>query len=66
MDSCLGCEFSVDDEDILEFLSTFKCFNVSIVENIKAIINKLAYQELIEKYLLNCWNLILSQLKPVA
>ena len=36
-----------DDDDVLEFLSTFKCFRKPDKDNIRSIISELAHQELI-------------------
>ena len=51
-----------DDDDVLEFLSTFKCFRKPDKDNIRSIISELAHQELIQKprYVLHCWAPILD------
>ena len=45
-------------EDVLEFLSSYKCFKVPTKDNIKKIIIELAHQEIIQKpcYEADCWN----------
>ena len=53
-----------DNDDMLELLSTFKCFRKPN-KNIRSIIIELAHQELIQKprYVLNCWAPILDVLR---
>ncbi len=65
MDLCLGPDYKADDEDAIEFLSSFKCFKVPTPDNIKTIIEELAHQELVQKpkYVINCWTPLVSQLK---
>jgi hypothetical protein len=57
LDSCMSDAFDPNDDDTMEFLSSFKCFKVHTKENIKAIITELAHQELLQKprYVLKCW-----------
>lgn len=64
LDMCLGAAFDPNNEDALEFLSTFKCFKVPTKDNVKTIIVELAHQELIQKprYVLNCWTPIINLL----
>ena len=64
LDMCLGEEFDPNDEDVLEFLGTFKCFRAPTKDSIHAILNELAHQELIQKprYVLNCWAPIVNTL----
>ena len=47
-----------DDEDILEFLSSYKCYKLPTKDNIKQIIVELAHQEIIQKprYVADCWS----------
>lgn len=71
LDVCLSDEFHPqdddgnDNDDVLEFLSSFKCFRKPDKDNIRSIITELAHQELIQKprYVLNCWAPILDVLR---
>ena len=65
LDECLGNSFDKDNEEIIEFLSSLKCFRVPSKENIQEIILELAHQELIQKplYICNCWAPILNMLQ---
>lgn len=65
LDQCLDDSFNEANEDVLDFLSSLKCFRAPSKENIKEIIHELAHQELIQKprYILNCWAPILSMLR---
>ena len=53
LDMCLRGDFDPqdhdgnDDDDVLEFLSTFKCFRKPDKDDIRSIISELAHQELI-------------------
>ena len=53
------------DDDLLEFLSTYKCFRLPTDETIRTIIVELAHQELIQRprYIANCWAPVISNLK---
>ena len=64
LDACLSDAFDLDDKDILEFLSTFKCFRMPSKDNIQKIILELAHQELIQKprYVVNSWAPIVNSL----
>ncbi len=65
LDQCLGDSFDKDDTDVIEFLSSLKCFKLPSQENIQEIIRELAHQELIQKprYIVNCWAPILRVLQ---
>lgn len=47
-----------NDEDVLEFLSSYKCYKVPTKDNLKKIILELAHQEIIQKprYVADCWS----------
>ena len=51
LDMCLRDDFDPQDhdgdDDVLEFLSTFKCFRKPDKDDIRSIISELAHQELI-------------------
>lgn len=61
----LSGKLSPIDDDVLELLSSYKCFKIPNEENIESIICQLAHQEIVQKprYITNCWNPIISQLK---
>ena len=65
LDTCLSDTFGPDDKEILEFLSTFKCFRSPKNDNIRTIIMELAHQELVQKprQVLNSWAPILNTLR---
>ena len=65
LDLCLSDTFDKDDNDVIEFLSSLKCFRLASQENIQEIIHELAHQELIQKprYIVNCWSPILHSLQ---
>jgi hypothetical protein len=65
LDQCLGDTFDKDATDVVEFLSSLKCFKLPSQENIQEIIHELAHQELIQKprYIVNCWAPILHLLQ---
>ena len=46
---CLEESFEDDDEDVLHFLSNYKCFRIHTKENIVQIVSELAHQEIIQK-----------------
>ncbi|XP_068712626.1 uncharacterized protein [Montipora foliosa] len=58
-------EVAYDDEDVLDFLGSYKTFKVPNKENISVILYELAHQELIQRprYIGQCWAPILCELK---
>ena len=65
IDTCFSEDCDPNDEDILEFLSMWKCCRVPTKENIEAIMFELAHQELVQKprYVVHCWSPILMMLQ---
>lgn len=61
------CDPSSDD-DLLEVLSSYKCYRMVSKENMQQTIEELAHQELIQrpKYIANAWSPIVSTLKGCA
>ena len=57
--------FDADDEDLLDFLSSFKCFSKSTAEKINAIILELAHQEIVQKprYISDCMTPVINPLR---
>ena len=55
---CMSDDFDSTDEDVLDFLSSYKCYKHVTKENINEIIHQLAHQELIQrpKYIMHCWS----------
>ena len=55
-DKCVDGKFCTDDDDLLDFLSAYKCYRVPSQDNIRGIILELAHQEIIQKprYVANC------------
>ena len=56
-DKCFEDDFMANDEEVIDFLTTYKCFRSQSKENIKQILFEIAHQEIIQKpkYILNCW-----------
>lgn len=64
-DNCMNENCDLEDEDILDFLSMFKCFKLPTKDNIKEIMFELAHQELLQKprYIIHCWSPVLRMLQ---
>ncbi len=64
-DKCLNGELSPDNDEVLELLSSYKCYRIPNAENIKLIFSELAHQELIQKlrYVVHCWAPLIQTLK---
>lgn len=64
-DRCFSEDNAPGEEDVLEFLSNYKCFRNPSKTNIKQIMSEIAHQEIVQKprYILNCWSSILQCLK---
>ena len=62
---CLEGELDPEDDDMLDLLSSYKCYRKPSKENIKVILEELAHQELIQKprYVANTWAVELQSLK---
>ena len=62
---CKQGEFDPYDEDLLDLVSSYKCFRSRTKENLSQIISQLVHQELIQKpkYISNCWKPIIASLK---
>lgn len=58
IDSCIAGNLKPDDGDLLDFLSSFKCYRNPTEQNVKEIILELAHQEIVQKprYVANCWS----------
>ena len=65
LDKCFSDNFDPEEEDVIDFLSYYKCFRRHSKNNIGQIVFKLAYQEIVQKprYVINCWSPILRSLK---
>ena len=65
LQKCKTGDFDPCDEDLLDLLSSYKCYRCPTKENILQIICQLAHQELIQKpkYISNCWKPIVVSLK---
>lgn len=62
---CLSGDLDCQDDDLLELLSSYKCFKLPSKDNIKVLLMELAHQEIIQKprYVAQCWAPIISALK---
>lgn len=65
---CLEGEIDVNDEDLLDLLSSYKCYRLPTQESIESILEELAHQELVQKpkYITCAWSPQLEALKGFA
>ena len=65
LDKALGDDFDPSNEDLLDLLSTFKCYKSPTKTNIFTIVHELAHQELVQKprYIVDCFAPILNRLR---
>ena len=65
LDKALGNDFDPSDENLLELLSTFKCYKSPTKTNILTIVHELAHQELVQKprYIVDCLAPILNGMR---
>ena len=65
VDKSLGKDFDPNDDDLLEFLSSFRCYKSPTLDNIKTLMNELAFQEIVQKpgYIVDCLSLVLAALR---
>lgn len=65
VDKLLGVDFEPTDEDLLDFLSCFKCYKSPTEKNIKSIMYELAHQEIVQKprCIIDCLVPIVSTLR---
>ncbi|KAK2559076.1 hypothetical protein P5673_018721 [Acropora cervicornis] len=65
VDKSLGKDFDPNDDDLLEFLSSFRCYKSPTLNNIKTLMNELAFQEIVQKpgYIVDCLSLVLAALR---
>ena len=70
-DGCEALQMSLSDNpdcqdcDLIDFLSTCKCFRLPTAQNIRKIILELAHQELLQRprYIAECWAPVVATLK---
>lgn len=64
-DKCSNEELSPNDDEVLELLSSYKCFRIPSRENILSLFSELAHQELVQKpkYVVHCWTPYIHALK---
>lgn len=62
---CLSQSIQPDDDELLEFLSTFDCKRQVTNDNIRELVTEIAHKEIIMKpqYAADCWKEIVSSLK---
>lgn len=62
---CLSGDLDCQDDDLLEFLSSYKSFKLPNKDNLKVLLMELAHQEIIQKprYVAQCWSPIIISLK---
>lgn len=68
MMKCLEGSIDVDEEDVMDLLTSYKCFRRVTKENVTLIFEELAHQELIQKpkYIGNVWSEVLNALKQFS
>ncbi|KAK3742020.1 hypothetical protein QZH41_014346 [Actinostola sp. cb2023] len=61
----LSDDVDCQDEDLLDFLSTYKCFRLPTKDTMRTILLELAHQEIIQRprYIANCWSTIIGIFK---
>ena len=62
LQKCLEEKIEDEYDDVLDFLSNYKCYRSPTQQNILQIVSELAHQEIIQKprYVMNCWAPILK------
>ena len=67
LDECFAGRLSPNDGEILDLLSSFKCYRNTQEENLKEIILELTHQEIVQqpRYVTNCWSPIFTILKKL-
>ena len=65
---CLVNRAKDSHTELLELLSSYKCYHTPNEDNIQSIFSQLAHQELIQKpcYISNCWIPVLQSLKALT
>ena len=65
LDKSLGKYFDPNDDDLLGFLSSFKCYKSPTLDNIKTLMNELAFQQIVQKprYIVDCLSPVLAALR---
>eukprot|EP00794_Sanderia_malayensis_P000832 gene832-124_t len=65
LEQCFAEAFDTNDDDLLDFLSAYRCFKTPSKDNVKKIIFELAHQEIIQKprYISDCWSRIMNEHK---
>ena len=58
LEKCMSDDIDPEDDDVLELLSSYKCYRKPTKENIRTTLEELAHQELIQKprYVANAWS----------
>lgn len=56
-----------NDDELLDFLSSFKCYRNPTEQNIREIILKIAHQEIVQKprFVANCWSPLFIKLRKL-
>lgn len=64
LQKCIEGKIDSNDDDVLDFLSNYKCYRTPTKENIVQIVSELAHQEIVQKprYVMNCWAPIMKPL----
>ena len=68
MKKCLNGEIDVEDEDVMDLLSSYNCYQKPSKDSIENILKELAHQELVQrpKYISTAWNEQLKVLKTFS
>ena len=64
LQKCIEGKTDSNDDDVLDFLSNYKCYRTPTKENIVQIVSELAHQEIVQKprYVMNCWAPVMKPL----
>ena len=64
LQKCIEGKINSNDDDVLDFLSNYKCYQTPAKENILQVVSELAYQEIVQqpRYVMNCWAPIIKPL----
>ena len=64
LQKCIEGKIDSNDDDVIDFLSNYKCYQTPTKENILQIVLELARHDILQKprYVINCWPPIMKPL----
>ncbi|XP_068690749.1 uncharacterized protein [Montipora foliosa] len=65
--NCIAGNVHANDDELLDFLSSFKCYRNPTEQNIREIILEIAHQEIVQKprFVANCWSPLFIKLRKL-